>query len=82
MKNRHWPAALASFLIVGLGQIIKGEGDKGLKLMLTFYFALPAVVYIALLLNGFFFLIVLGLLMIAGIVLWGYNIWDALNHEP
>lgn len=73
--------ALASIFVVGLGQILKGEGEKGLKLILVFYFFLPAAVYVSLILNAYLFLIVLGLALMAGIVLWAYNIRDAYIHE-
>ena len=63
------------------GQIIKGEGDKGLKMMLIFYFALPSAVYVSLLLNAYLFLLALGTALFSGIILWGYNIWDAFTHE-
>lgn len=82
MKDKHWPEALASCLIVGLGQIIKGEGARGLKLMLTFYFFFPIAIYVSLLINGYLFLLTLGLSLVSGIILWAYNVWDAFNHEP
>jgi hypothetical protein len=78
-KQRHWPAALASFMVVGLGQIIKGEGRKGLKLLLIFYFALPVAIYTSLLINGYLFLVTLGLVLIAGFCLWLYSVWDAFR---
>lgn len=81
MRKRHWGAALASLMIVGLGQIIKGEGEKGLKMLLTFYLAFPALAYVSLLINAYLFLLVLGLLLISAAVVWIYNIWDALTHE-
>ena len=43
MPSKHWPEALASLLVVGLGQIVKGEGDKGLILMLIFYVVFASV---------------------------------------
>lgn len=81
MKKRYRMEALASIFVVGLGQILKGEGEKGLKLILVFYFFLPAAVYVSLLLNAYLFLIVLGLALTAGIILWAYNIRDAYIHE-
>lgn len=74
----HPFAAVFSALVVGLGQIIKGEGKKGLALLLAIYFVLPAVVYLTLLVNGYLFLYVLGFSLISGIILWAYNIMDAL----
>ena len=73
--------ALASFFIVGLGQIIKGESKKGLLLILVFYLALPALIYFSLLISAYLFLLVLGVALISGIILWVYNVWDALTHE-
>ena len=82
MPSKHWPEALASLLVVGLGQIVKGEGDKGLKMMLIFYLAMPASLYVALLISGYLFLLTLALVMICGAMLWAYNVWDAFKHEP
>jgi len=81
MQKKHWGAALASFLIIGLGQILKGDGKKGLKMLLTFYFAFPALAYFSLLINAYLFLLMLGLILISATILWIYNIWDALAHE-
>jgi hypothetical protein len=80
MKGKYWLEAFFSFFIVGLGQIIKGEGKKGLKLLLFFYFVLPISIYLSLIINGYLFLLVLGISLILGITIWLYNIWDALNH--
>ena len=66
MPGKHWPEALASLFVVGLGQIVKGEGDKGLKMMLIFYLAMPASLYAALLISGYLFLLALALVMICG----------------
>ncbi len=82
MKGKHFGEALASFFIVGLGQIVKGEGEKGLKLILLFYFVLPVAVYLALMFNDYLFFSTLGAAIFAGIILWSYNIWDALTHAP
>jgi len=81
MKNRYRWEGVASFLVVGLGQVIKGEGDKGLKLILAFYLAIPSLIYLSLLLNAYLFLAMLGILIAAEIILWGYNVWDAFTHE-
>ena len=71
--------ALLSFFIVGLGQTIKGETEKGVKFMLLFYFALPAVVYLALFISGALFLIVSGIGIIFAVIFWIYNIIDAFS---
>ena len=81
MKYKYKLEALASFLIIGLGQILKGEGKKGLLLILIFYFTLPSLIYLTLLFNAQVFLLVLGISFIFGIMLWIYNILDALTHE-
>jgi hypothetical protein len=70
--------AMCSALVVGLGQIIKGEGEKGVVLLLTFYFVLPAAVYLSLIINPYLFLSVLGFSTIFGIMLWIYSMGDAL----
>lgn len=73
----HYVEAILSFFVVGLGQIIKGEGNKGLLLILTFYFTLPAIVLFSLLLVGNIFPYVLGFVIIIAIMLWLYNVADA-----
>ena len=74
----HIFSAFLSAAIVGLGQIVKGETNKGVVLLLTFYFFFPSVVYLSLLINAQSFLYVLGFTLIFGIILWFYNIGDAL----
>ncbi|MBU0629856.1 MAG: hypothetical protein KKC80_02925 [Candidatus Margulisbacteria bacterium] len=81
MSRSRLIAALASFMVVGLGQVIRGEKRKGLKLMLAFYFVFPAAVYSALLVSGLLTLIVLGIGSIVGILLWVYSIIDAFTYE-
>jgi hypothetical protein len=81
MKRWHYPAGLCSLLLIGSGQILKGEGKKGLKMLLFFYFFLPAMVYLSLFLSGAIGLTVLGVAVIAALVLWLYNIFDALTNE-
>jgi len=68
-------------MVVGLGQIIKGEGKKGLLLLLFFYFVLPILVYLSLLINAYLFFFVFSFSLLCGIITWVYNIWDALIHE-
>jgi hypothetical protein len=79
-KRFIWPT-VASFLIVGLGQIVKGEGAKGLRLLLAFYFILPALIYLSLMFNAYFFLTTLGFCLVGGIALWTYNLLDAYQYE-
>jgi len=71
-------SAICSILVVGLGQLLKGETKKGILLLLAFYFTLPALVYVSLVIDGMLFLYVLGFAIISGIILWIYSIADAL----
>ena len=80
MRDLNWGAAFWSALIVGLGQILKGEGKKGLVLILLFYLAAPSLFYLSLLLGDLIFLPVFSLLVILEISLWVFNIWDALKN--
>jgi hypothetical protein len=81
-RKKHWPEACSSLLVVGLGQIIKKQGDKGLKMMLYFYLGLPTMIYVSLLINGYLFLLVLAFALLSGIILWAYNVLDALLSSP
>jgi len=76
--KRHYFEAVCSFFVTGLGQIVKGESKKGLKILLCFYFVLPGAAYAALIINGYLFLLILGLAILTGITLWTYSVWDAL----
>lgn len=78
MKKLHYLEALSSALVVGLGQIIRGETNKGLLLLLTFYFALPAVTYSAFLIKGYLSLYIWAVAVIIGIIIWIYSVGEAL----
>ncbi|MFH1684625.1 MAG: hypothetical protein ABIA67_07070 [Candidatus Margulisiibacteriota bacterium] len=71
-------AALCSVFVTGFGQVVKGDNDKGVMLLLICYFFLPAVIYLTLIINAILFPYILGFCMIFGVILWTYNIWDAL----
>jgi TM2 domain-containing membrane protein YozV len=73
--------ALASALIVGLGQILKGQTEKGFILLLTTYLAVPAILYLAFLRSGGSFLLLFGISVVALSVLWIYNVIDAFLSE-
>jgi hypothetical protein len=77
MKLERYFFTLMSFLVVGLGQILKGEGEKGLKFILVFYFTLPLLLYLSLSLSGGLFLMVFGVATIFAVIFWIYNIIDA-----
>jgi len=74
----HYFEALASLLVVGSGQIIRGETNKGILILLTFYFLLPALLYGTLLINGEIFVMVFGICVVSAIILWLYSIGEAL----
>jgi hypothetical protein len=74
----HVIEAIGSILVVGLGQIIKGESKKGLGLMLSFYFVIPAIVYVPLMFKSYLFIYLFGFSIISGIILWVYSVGDAL----
>ena len=77
--KRYYPEATASLFIVGLGQILKGDSQKGVLLLLFYYLALPALVYASLAFSGLLFIYILGISIIGGTILWLYNIIDALK---
>ncbi|MFA4967619.1 MAG: hypothetical protein WC624_05320 [Candidatus Margulisiibacteriota bacterium] len=82
-KRKEWQAklfpALLSFFIVGLGQAVKGDSEKGIKFILLFYFALPAVIYLSLMVSGALFIVVSGVGLIFALIFWIYNMFDAYN---
>jgi hypothetical protein len=77
-QKKYFLEALASFFVVGLGQLIKGDGQKAVNLLLVFYFVLPALVYCSLLVDSFIFIFVFGCAVLLGLIIWLYNIGDAL----
>ncbi len=79
MKKEKVMPGILSALIIGAGQILKGESEKGLKFMLTFYFGVPVLLYILLAFSGSLFLVVFGIAVIFLILFWAYNIWDAVK---
>ena len=69
-----------SFFVVGLGQIIKGESNKGLLLLLSFYFSMPLFLYTLLIVaDGTIFLTMMGLSIFVMLGLWLYSIIDAVR---
>jgi len=74
----HFIEGVCSALIVGLGQVIRGRTRKGILLLLAFYFALPAILYVSLLFSGYIPLYALGFVTFSGIILWIYGAADAL----
>lgn len=79
MKNKRLAQAFISAIFVGGGQILKGDSDKGIKLLLTFYFGIPILLYVILAFSGGLFLIAFGISIIFAVILWVYNIIDAYS---
>ena len=77
MKKKYLVPAIYSFFIVGLGQIIKGESEKGTKYLIWFYLGIPLIIYLSLLINIYLFLAVLMGTLLFYPIFWAYNIHDA-----
>lgn len=80
-RKRYLMPAIASAAVAGLGQIIKGDGKKGLKLILWLYFGFPFIVILSMIINPFIFLIVTAVTVIVYPVIWAYNILDAFTCQ-
>lgn len=70
---------LCSFFVPGLGQILINQTEKGLKIMLWFYFGLPLITLICLYINIYIFLASLFITMFCALFLWLYNILDIIR---
>jgi len=68
-----------SALVAGLGQIMKGDAKKGLKIMVWFYLGFPILIYGALLLNAYVFLLIFAAFVVIYPVVWVMNIIDAYS---
>ncbi|MBI5701628.1 hypothetical protein HZC34_07315 [Candidatus Saganbacteria bacterium] len=75
--SRNFALVIFSALFIGSGQILKGETEKGIKIMLAFYFGVPLILYFTLGISGGLFVIVFGITIIFTVLFWLYNIWDA-----
>jgi hypothetical protein len=80
-KWRYKKEALLSALVIGLGQIAKGESERGLKLILWFYVAIPALLVVSLYLSGVLFIILFTVSIFLYPIFWTYGIYDALTKE-
>lgn len=74
---KKWLPVLGSTFLVGGGQAIKGQGEKAIKFILLFYFALPALLYASLMISGGLFVVVFGVATVFAVIFWLYNIFDA-----
>ena len=79
-KKYRFPA-VASAAVAGLGQLIKGDGVKGLKIMLWFYLGFPIMIFGSLLLNAYLFLAIFAIFVVLYPVIWGLNILDAYSTQ-
>ncbi|MFA4858385.1 MAG: hypothetical protein WC901_02890 [Candidatus Margulisiibacteriota bacterium] len=77
---RKRTAFFLSFFVVGLGQIYLGKGNQGLILCLTFYLGIPFFLLFFLNFASYLLSAALGAALLAGIVLWGYGIWDVIKN--
>ena len=80
-RKKYFIPALFSIFIAGLGQALKGDSKKGLKIMLWFYFGLPLVAMLSMIINSYLFLIVSAIIVILYPIIWTYNILDAFTYQ-
>jgi TM2 domain-containing membrane protein YozV len=79
MRRRiYFISAIFSALIIGFGQIIKGDSRRGLVWILLFYFFFPALIYASFLISTYLFVAMLGVAVIVYPLFWLYNVLDAL----
>jgi hypothetical protein len=80
-RKKYIIPATLSALVAGFGQILKGEGRKGLKIMVWFYMGLPIIIFGTLLLNVYLFLAIFSVLVIIYPIFWAMNIFDAYSKQ-
>ena len=80
-RKKYVAPAVASALVAGLGQLIKGDAKKGLKLMLWFYMGMPIIIFGSLLLNAYLFLVVFAAFVVLYPLIWVLNILDAYGYQ-
>ena len=78
-RERYLLPAIASILVAGSGQIMKGEGKRGLKMMVWFYMGLPIITVGMFMLNPYVFLMAFAAIVVIYPVFWFYNIVDAYS---
>lgn len=81
MNNKFIIPALLSIFIVGFGQIIKGDTEKGIKYLLWFYLGIPLIIYISLMVNLYLFLGTITMSIIFYPIFWVYNIYEAFSNR-
>jgi len=80
-RKKYYIPAAASAVVAGLGQVIKGDAGKGLKIMLWLYLGFPMMIYGSLLLNAYFFLVVFAVFVVLYPLIWALNIFDAYSSQ-
>jgi len=80
-RKKYYVPAFASAAVAGLGQVIKGDARKGLKIMLWFYLGFPVMIIGSLLLNAYLFLAVFAVFAVLYPVVWAFNIFDAYTTQ-
>jgi hypothetical protein len=81
MEKWHKKEAFLSALVIGLGQIAKGDSERGIKLVLWFYVAIPSLLVISLYISGILFVFLFTLSILLYPIFWIYSIYDALTKE-
>jgi hypothetical protein len=80
-RKKYYMPAAASAAVAGLGQVIKGDAGKGLKMMLWFYLGFPMIIFGSLLLNAYLFLAIFAVFVVLYPVIWAFNIFDAYSAQ-
>lgn len=80
-KKKYYMPAILSALVVGLGQIVKGDSNKGLKWIISLYLLFPAMLYGLFLISARLFVVALAVAIIVYPAFWIYNVADALLRK-
>ena len=80
-RKKYYIPAFVSAGVAGLGQVIKGDARKGLKIMLWFYLGFPVMIVGSFLLNAYLFLVVLAIFAVLYPVIWAFNVFDAYTAQ-
>lgn len=77
----NYLAALSSVFIAGLGQILLGQTNNGIRVMLGFYFLLPGIIYLSLLVPSPIIIFIVSSSIFLAAILWVYSIIGALFYR-
>lgn len=80
-RKRYVMPAILSFFVAGLGQIVKGNGRRGVRIMIWFYMGMPVLILGAFLLHPLIFLVTLAGAVVLYPLIWLYNISDAYSSQ-